>query len=349
MPVIDNGHYAPEALPLEVDGISHTYPAHSRRRGHANSQSLRQPKRSAPLPALADVSFSVGAAEIFGLLGPNGGGKTTLFRILSTLMRPQSGTARVFGFDLLKNAHDVRRHIGIVFQSSSVDGKLTAGENMRHQGRLYGMSGAPLERKLRELLDRVALADRIDDPAEVLSGGQRRRLELAKGLLHSPRLLLLDEPTTGLDPIARRDLWSYFNILREAEDISVLVTTHLMEEAEYCDRLAIIHHGRLVALGTPDQLKREIEGDVLILESRDPERLSRSIADRYRHQPRVVGRSLRIELPDASNFVPLLMQSFHDDIESVTVARPTLEDVFIHRTGERITGPEPVAATELQT
>jgi len=301
--------------PLDVLGLGHSY---------------------GELRALDGVRFAVQPGEIFGLLGPNGGGKTTLFRILSTLMRPSEGTAQVFGFDLLRQPDEVRRRIGIVFQASSVDGKLTAAENMRHQGHLYGMRGARLESQSRELLDRVGLLERRDVIVETFSGGQRRRVELAKGLLHGPQLLLLDEPTTGLDPVARRDLWSYLNILRAKDGIAVLITTHLMEEAENCDRLAILNHGKIVALGSPSELKQDIEGDVLVLETGDPERLRRGIADRFQQTPQVLGSTVRLERPHAHEFIPVLLAAFPDAIRSVTLGKPTLEDVFIHRTGETL-------------
>ena len=301
--------------PLDVLGLGHAY---------------------GELRALDSVRFAVQPGEIFGLLGPNGGGKTTLFRILSTLMRPREGTAQVFGYDLLQQPDEVRRRIGIVFQATSVDGKLTAAENMRHQGHLYGMRGARLENQSRELLDRVGLLDRRDAIVETFSGGQRRRVELAKGLLHGPRLLLLDEPTTGLDPVARRDLWSYLNILRAKDGIAVLITTHLMEEAENCDRLAILNRGRIVALGTPAELKREIEGDVLVIETGDPERLRRDLVDRFQQVPQVLGSTVRLERPHAHEFIPVLLAAFPDAIRSVTLGKPTLEDVFIHRTGETL-------------
>jgi ABC-2 type transport system ATP-binding protein len=311
-----------QSVPLEICQIGHSY------------GSVR---------ALEAVSFELGQAELFALLGPNGGGKTTLFRILCTLMRPDQGTARVFGWDLLTNPAQVRRQIGIVFQSSTVDGKLSARENMRHQGHLYGLRGKELERRIEVLLERVGLLDRAGDAVEKLSGGQRRRVELAKGLLHGPKLLLLDEPTTGLDPVARRDLWSYLHILREKDGVSALVTTHLMDEAELCDRVAIIHHGRLVACGTPLQLKHEIEGEVLVVEASDSERLRRTMIERFHLTPQVVGNSLRIERSQAHQFVPVLMQAFPEEICSVTLARPTLEDVFIHRTGQRFESLPPQA------
>src|SRR6202040_2987438 len=199
-------------------------------------------------PALNGVSFDVRPAELFGLLGPNGSGKTTLFRILSTLMVPVGGHATIMGFDVAREPNDLRRQIGVVFQAQSIDVKLTAAENLWHQGHLYGLRGALLKSRITEMLARVGLADRAKEKAEKFSGGMQRRLELAKGLLHHPGVLLLDEPTTGLDPGARRDLWQYLQILRDEEHVSVLVTTHLMEEAERCDRLAILNEGNLVAL-----------------------------------------------------------------------------------------------------
>ena len=231
--------------------------------------------------ALDDVSFDVRAAEIFGLLGPNGSGKTTLFRILSTLMLPTAGTRDAsWDHDAAREPNQVRREIGVVFQAASVDAKLTVAENLRHQGHLYGLSGSALKRRIAEMLGRVGLADRANDRVEKLSGGQQRRVELAKGLLHHPSVLLLDEPSTGLDPGARRDLWLYLKMLRDEERVTVVVTTHLMEEAEHCDRLAILNEGKLVALGTPAELKREIGGEVIVMEARDPESLARRITER---------------------------------------------------------------------
>ncbi|MGH9542923.1 MAG: ATP-binding cassette domain-containing protein [Terriglobales bacterium] len=287
------------------------------------------------LRALDGVSFAVARGEMFALLGPNGGGKSTLFKILSTLMRPQEGTARICGYDLRRDPAEVRRRIGVVFQASSLDPKLTAQENLEHQGRLYGLRGRTLAARVEELLNRVGLADRRRAPAETLSGGQKRRIEVAKGLMHNPGLLLLDEPTTGLDPLARRELWSYLTLLRERDGIAVLTTTHLLEEAEDCDRLAILHHGRLVALGSPAALKEEIAGEVLVMETAAPDRLRQRIQERFQQPAQVVGRQVRLERAAAHEFVPVLMAAFGSEIRSVTVARPTLEDVFLHRTGQR--------------
>jgi ABC-2 type transport system ATP-binding protein len=285
--------------------------------------------------ALDGVSFDVQKAELFGLLGPNGSGKTTLFRILSTLMLPSAGHALIMGHDVATDPNALRRQIGVVFQAQSIDLKLTAYENLRHQGHLYGLRGSALSSRIKEMLERVALADRAGDRAETFSGGMQRRLELAKGLLHHPSVLLLDEPTTGLDPGARRDLWQYLRILRDQEGVSVLVTTHLMEEAERCDRLAILHQGKLVALGTPLELKREIGGDVILLDTHSPELLAQRIEERFPVQARIIAGKVRIERENGHRFITDVVEAFPGEIEAVSVSKPTLEDVFIHRTGHR--------------
>ena len=285
--------------------------------------------------ALDGVTFEVRNAELFGLLGPNGSGKTTLFRILSTLMLPTSGHAVIQGFDAATNPSALRRHIGVVFQAQSNDPKLTAYENLWHQGHLYGLRGAPLKARITEILERVGLADRADDEVEKFSGGMERRVELAKGLLHHPSVLLLDEPTTGLDPGARRDLWQYLAQLRDQENVTVIVTTHLMEEAERCDRLAILNQGKLVALGTPTELKREIGGDVILFEAADPEALARRIRDRFAVDATVMDRHVRLEIENGHRFVTDVVEAFPGEIQSLSVSKPTLEDVFIRRTGHR--------------
>ena len=290
--------------------------------------------------ALDGVSFQVLHAELFGLLGPNGSGKTTLFRILSTLMVPTAGRAVIMGYDAAKDPAGLRRQIGVVFQAQSVDPKLTAYENLWHQGHLYGLRGAPLKARIKEVLTRVGLADRAKEYVETFSGGMQRRIELAKGLLHHPSVLLLDEPTTGLDPGARRDLWQYLQILRDQERVSVIVTTHLMEEAERCDRLAILNEGKLVALGTPAELKREIGGDVIwVGATRDARELAQRILKRFSVEAIVIGGDendkIRIEIENGHRFIAELAEAFPGEIQTVSVSKPTLEDVFIHRTGHR--------------
>jgi ABC-2 type transport system ATP-binding protein len=291
--------------------------------------------------ALNGVSFDVRPAELFGLLGPNGSGKTTLFRILSTLMIPTGGRALVMGCDTAQDPANVRRQIGVVFQAQSVDAKLTAYENLWHQGHLYGLRGSGLKKRVGEILERVGLADRAKERVETFSGGMQRRIELAKGLLHHPGVLLLDEPTTGLDPGARRDLWQYLQILRDEEHVSVLVTTHLMEEAERCDRLAIMNEGNLVALGTPPELKSEIGGDVIMLDAaHDAALLADHIRARFRVEASVLGNQVRIEREGGHRFVPDVVEAFPGEIQAISVSKPALEDVFIHRTGHKFWSEE---------
>ena len=285
--------------------------------------------------ALAGVSFDIRPAEVFGLLGPNGSGKTTTFRILSTLMLPTGGHALIMGHDVAREPALVRCDIGVVFQAQSIDIKLSAEENLMLVGHIYGLRGAALKKRVGEMLSRVGLADRAKEKAETFSGGMQRRLELAKGLLHHPSVLLLDEPTTGLDPGARRDLWQYLQILRDEERVTVLITTHLMEEAERCDRLAIYAEGSVVALGTPSELKSEIGGDVMLLESERPEALAESIERRFGLRPTVMGKHVRLEIENGHRFVTDVVEAFPGEIEGVSVHKPSLEDVFIRRTGHR--------------
>src|SRR4029078_1087763 len=243
------------------------------------------------------------------------------------------GRAVIMGFDTAREPNQLRRQIGVVFQAQSIDLKLTAAENLWHQGHLYGLSGAVLKSRIAEMLGRVGLADRAREKAETFSGGMQRRLELAKGLLHHPAVLLLDEPTTGLDPGARRDLWQYLHTLRDEEGVTVIVTTHLMEEAERCDRLAILNEGKLVALGTPAELKSEIGGDVILLEAKDPESLAARIRERYHLEAVVIAGRVRLEQTQGHRFITDVVEAFPGEIESVSVSKPNLEDVFIHRTG----------------
>ena len=285
--------------------------------------------------ALAGISFDVRRGELLALLGPNGSGKTTLFRILSTALLPTSGSVTVFGEDLVRRPGLVRRNLGVVFQAPSLDRKLSAAENLRHQGRLYGLRGRELQRRIGVALERVGLADRSGERVETLSGGLARRVELAKGMLHRPGLLLLDEPTTGLDPAARREFWSYLDAVRRETGATVVVTTHLMDEAEAGDRLALLDEGRLVALGAPAALKAEIGGDVITLESGDPEALAIAVAQRFRVQAQVVEHAVRVEREHGHELVPQLVEAFPGAIRGLTLGKPTLDDVFVRRTGHR--------------
>ena len=314
-------HLITQPAPIELDALSHDY-------------GVRR--------ALDGLSFSVEAREIFGLLGPNGSGKTTLFRILSTLMSPTGGEARIAGYSVAGQPREVRREIGIVFQARSIDLKLTVGENLMHAGHLYGLRGKELLRRIDAVLDRVRLRDRAKEFVETLSGGMQRRVELAKGLLHSPSVLLLDEPSTGLDPGARRDLWQYLRTLRDEDGIAVLVTTHLMEEAEHCDRLAILRAGKLVALGAPAELREQI-GTSSTRTPRDARELAGLLRARYAVEPAAMGATVRLEHADGNRFAAAAMEAFPGLIEGTGVQKPSLEDVFIQRTGHRFfeeRGPE---------
>jgi len=285
--------------------------------------------------ALDDVSFSVRPGEIFGLLGPNGGGKTTLFRILSTLMRPTGGNAFVFGDAVGSAPAAARRHLGVVFQRPSLDGKLTVRENLVHHGHLYGLHGAPLNQRTDAVLQRLGLSDRARDRVETLSGGLQRRTELAQALLHRPPLLLLDEPSTGLDPGARRDFIQYLAQLREQDGATIVLTTHYMDEAERCDRVAILHQGKLVSVGSPAELKGRVGGDVVVVQARDATGLRARIKERFGCEAALVDGTLRIERERGHELVRDLVDAFPEEVTLVTYGKPTLEDVFIHLTGHR--------------
>jgi ABC-2 type transport system ATP-binding protein len=285
--------------------------------------------------ALDDVSFEVPEGEIFALLGPNGGGKSTLFRILSTLLAPTAGEATVCGHSTRREPGEVRRRIGVVFQSASVDGKLTVAENLRHHGHLYGLRGARLTERISSALDRVKLADRRRDLVETLSGGQQRRVEIAKVMLAEPSLLIMDEPSTGLDPGARHDFWRHLADLEEA-GVTTLLTTHLIEEAERADRLAILDQGRVVALGTPDDLLSEVGGDVVALTCSEPEAAAADLQRVLGLEARVVGGAVHVESERGAELLAKVAEAFPGRFDELTVRRPTLEDVFVRRTGHRL-------------
>ena len=294
--------------------------------------------------ALAGVSFDVESGEMMALLGPNGSGKTTLFRILSTALPSTAGSVIVFGADVGREPGRARRAIGVVFQSPSLDRKLTAAENLRHQGHLYGLRGRALEARLAEALDRVGVADRAHERVERLSGGLARRVELAKGMLHRPRLLLLDEPTTGLDPVARREFWEYFDATRRETGAAAVVTTHLMDEAERGDRIALLDEGRLVALGRPAALRSEIGGDVITLRTAEPEALATAVRARLGCAATVVERAVRIECERGHQLVPRLVDTFPGEILGLELGKPTLDDVFVRHTGHHLRSADGDAA-----
>jgi ABC-2 type transport system ATP-binding protein len=285
--------------------------------------------------ALVDVSFAIARGEVFGFLGPNGGGKTTLFKLLSTLVPIQSGRARVLGRDLAGDTVAIRRKMGVVFQHPSVDGKLTVLENLQHHGRLYGISGRRLKERSAAMLDSLGLTARAGDLVETLSGGMRRRVELAKAMLHQPELLLLDEPSTGLDPMARREFFGHLEQLSRRDNVTIVLTTHHMEEAERCDRIAMLHQGQLVACAAPGELKSRVGGDVVVIHTASPELLQRKLLQQMKLKTSVVDGTIRIERPRGHELIRELVDTFGTEIESVSFGKPTLEDVFVHLTGHK--------------
>jgi len=285
--------------------------------------------------ALDNLSLSIAQGEIFAFVGPNGGGKTTLFRLLTTLMPLQEGSITIDSFDLASQVDRIRPLLGIVFQSPSLDKKLTVVENLEHHGHLHGLSGRLLSERVTESLTRLGIESRRKDLVEKLSGGLRRRVELAKCMLHRPRILLLDEPSTALDPVARSEMWDYLESIRKSDGVTVALTTHLLEEAEKADRLAILHEGKLVALDTPDALRGTIGGDAITIRTADPADLAASISAQLDCHAEVIDGSVRLQQQEGHRWIAKLVESFPGKIDSITFSRPTLEDVFVARTGHR--------------
>ncbi len=286
--------------------------------------------------ALNAVNFTMFPGEILGLLGPNGSGKTTLFKIISTLISPTNGSVRVFGHDVVLEPDLVRRKIGVVFQSPALDLKLKVHENLRHHGHLYGLRGDPLTQRIHSALEQVKLTDRAADLMSKLSGGLRRRAELAKALLTMPKLLILDEPGTGLDPGARHDFWEHLDRLRTQEQRTVIVTTHLMDEAARCDRVGILYNGNLMALGSPSALTTAVGADVIFISTQDRNGLAKKIHERFGEQVEILEDRLRMERRRPHEFVTDLVEAFPGEIDAVSFGKPTLEDVFMHHTGQQL-------------
>ena len=286
--------------------------------------------------ALSNVGFAVRAGEIFGYLGPNGAGKTTTINILCTLLQPTSGRASVNGYDVMKQRRQVQRSIGLVFQDTTLDDYLTAEQNLHFHAYAYGVPRDVREKRMRELLELVELQDRRKSKITTYSGGMKRRLELVRGLLHHPKVLFLDEPTLGLDPQTRRHIWQHVLALRQQEDLTIFLTTHYMDEAEYCDRIAVIDHGQIVALDTPDNLKDSLGGDVVTLEAKDTQEAVAELKEKYNLSPEVDNGLVTLSVPRGDTFLPGFVRGFRSGLASISVRRPTLDDVFLKLTGHAI-------------
>jgi ABC-2 type transport system ATP-binding protein len=286
--------------------------------------------------AIDDLSFTLSAKQIVGILGPNGSGKSTLFRLISTMMPLQKGDIEVFGASTRTQIFAVRSRIGVVFQSPSLDRKLTVRENLDCQSALVGLSGATRCSRVAQVMKQLSISDRADDRCEKLSGGLKRRVEIAKGLLHHPRLLLLDEPSTGLDPVARLEMWKALSELKASEGVTVVMTTHLLEEAEKCDLLLIMNRGKCVALDSPDSLRHASGGDAIAIECLEPDSVASLLKKNFQWQPKIVGSQVRVSIDSAAQHVAAISNLLGESMRSVTIARPSLEDVFIEKTGDRL-------------
>jgi len=293
------------------------------------------------LTAVDHLDISVEAGEIFGLLGPNGAGKTTTISMLCTILKPTSGTAKVNGFDIVKEAMQVRRSIGIVFQDPSIDDRMTGRENLFMHANLYGVPPSEQKSRIDRVLKLVELEDRADDLMRTYSGGMRRRLELARGLIHYPKVLFLDEPTIGLDPQTRDHIWTYIRELKEAHDITIVLTTHYMDEADkLCNRIAIMDHGKIIALNTPAKLKETLEGDKVIIKAKELDMLSSLITEKLRLQnAHIINGAMEVTIKNGKSILPRIVEVATQNnifVESITLSEPNLDDVFLHYTGRTI-------------
>ena len=297
--------------------------------------------------AVNDVSFEVYAGEVFGFLGPNGAGKTTTISVLCTLRQPTSGAVEVAGYDVVQQSDSVRRAIGLIFQDPTLDAQLSAQENMDFHAFAYDVPMLEAKERSKELLALLDLTDRRDDLVKTFSGGMKRRLEIARGLLHRPQVLFLDEPTQGLDPQSRAHIWEYLRGLRST-GVTLFMTTHYMDEAEYCDRIAIIDNGKIVALDTPDNLKAMVGGDVVSVQTSDNEQAAGEIEQRWGISAQHNGDELRMEVERGDVFVPELVRDITPRVTSISVHRPTLDDVFMKLTGRAIRDEEAGATDSLR-
>jgi ABC-2 type transport system ATP-binding protein len=290
--------------------------------------------------AVRGVEFEVATGEVFGFLGPNGAGKTTTISMLCTLVTPTAGSASVAGHDIVRERDDVRRNIGLVFQDPTLDGYLTAEQNLRLHAELYGVQSSLVKPRMQQVMTMVGLWDRKDSVVGTFSGGMRRRLEIARGLMHSPRVLFLDEPTIGLDPQTRRSIWKYIAELKEREEITIFMTTHYMDEAEWCDRIAIMDHGEIVALDSPETLKAGVGTDRVTIHTDDDEATIAALAERFGIEARISEGAVTFGVQEGEQFVPRLFAELGIPIKAVNVSRPTLDDVFMSYTGSTIRDAE---------
>ena len=300
-------------------------------------------KNYGEVEAVRGIEFDVASGEIFGFLGPNGAGKSTTINMLCTLVRPSGGTARVAGHDVVSERDDVRRNIGLVFQDTTLDGYLSAEQNLRLHAELYGVPRELVDERMRQVMEIVGLWERRDSWVNTFSGGMKRRLEIARGLLHSPRVLFLDEPTVGLDPQTRSSIWRYIRELKTREDITIFLTTHYMDEAEYCDRIAIMDQGRIIVLDTPAALKAEVGKDRVQIQTDDDQAAIAGLREHFDIDATVAEGAVTFGVPEGGQFVPRLFDEWNPDlpaIRSVSVARPSLDDVFMAHTGTTIRDAE---------
>ncbi len=303
--------------------------------------SVKQLRKSfGDFEAVRGVSFEVASGEVLGFLGPNGAGKTTTINMLCTLSRPSGGSAEVAGFDVAAARDDVRRHIGLVFQDPTLDGYLTAAQNLELHAELYGVERRLVEPRMRQVMEMVGLWERRDTQVMTFSGGMRRRLEIARGLMHSPRVLFLDEPTIGLDPQTRASIWGYIRELQRQEEITIFMTTHYMDEAEFCGRIAIMDHGEIVALDTPAALKEAVGADRVRITTDDDEAAIRALAERFGLEAGISEEAVSFAVPEGEAFVPRLFAELGVPIRSVSLSRPNLDDVFMSHTGTTIRDAE---------
>jgi ABC-2 type transport system ATP-binding protein len=297
-------------------------------------------KRYDEVEAVRGIEFEVQSGEIFGFLGPNGAGKSTTINMLCTLVRPNSGSAQVAGHDIVTERDEVRRNIGLVFQDTTLDGYLTAEQNLRLHAELYGVPREAVLPRMTEVMEMVGLWERRGSLVNTFSGGMKRRLEIARGLLHSPRVLFLDEPTVGLDPQTRSSIWSYISELKSREDITIFLTTHYMDEAEYCDRIAIMDQGRIIVLDTPEALKASVGKDRVQIQTDDDEAAIASLQSNFEIEATVAEGMVTFGVEAGEQFVPRLFAELGQPIRSVNVSRPSLDDVFMSYTGTTIRDAE---------